>query len=83
MLFRSCVFGRDLRVKKNTFPDNRNPRYETVYRGFLLESVLFWYIIVISKTENTGVVEMRVFKRKSGGTIDEAESQNKKAGDQI
>lgn len=36
-----------------------------------------------SKTENTGVVEMRVFKRKSGGTIDEAESQNKKAGDQI
>ena len=52
-------------------------------RGFLLESVLFWYIIVISKTENTGVVEMRVFKRKSGGTIDEAESQNKKAGDQI
>ncbi len=39
---------------------------------FLLESVLFWYIIVISKTENTGVVEMRVFKRKSGGTIDEA-----------
>ena len=45
--------------------------------------MLFWYIIVISKTENTGVVEMRVFKRKSGGTIDEAESQNKKAGDQI
>jgi hypothetical protein len=26
---------------------------------------------------------MRVFKRKSGGTIDEAESQNKKAGDKI
>lgn len=45
--------------------------------------MLFWYIIVISKTENTGVVEMRVFKRKSGGTIDEAESQNKKAGDKF
>jgi hypothetical protein len=32
---------------------------------------------------NAGVMEMRVLKRKLGGTIDEAESQNKKAGDQI
>ena len=45
--------------------------------------MVFWYIIVISKTENAGIAKMRVFKRKSGGTIDEAESQNKKAGDQI
>uniref|UniRef100_UPI00403886CD hypothetical protein n=1 Tax=Roseburia inulinivorans TaxID=360807 RepID=UPI00403886CD len=39
--YHTGVFGRGLRVKQNIFLDNRNPRYETIYRGFLLESVRF------------------------------------------
>lgn len=39
--YHTCVFGRGLRVKQNIFLDNRNPRYETIYRGFYLNLCFF------------------------------------------